>query len=213
MKNVLGSLLRFFEKEEYARSFVEGEIRFGLLDRYKTIEGSRKDEAEGRVSFYWNLKAPQLRIDRKTREVVDRTESDQNIHGSGLSLNRYYILCTSHPEADLAVLSEKFGRFVVRINDPLSLLQRIRAIWQKHQLALDDDSAFVAPVVYNKNGLLEPDPYLIAPAGYSYSQKPSSFEQEREFRYVLICSVDDKRTFENFITLTVGDCSDICSLN
>ena len=204
MKDAPSNLLRFFDKDEYARGFLEGQIRFGLLDRYRTIEGSRRDEKEGQVSFYWNRKAPQITIDKSTAQVVGQSESDQNIHYSGCSLNPYYILCTSHPEASIPSLTQKFGRFVVRIQDPLALLERIKVAWQNHHFALDG-CAFLAPVVYNKDGLLEADPYLIAPPHYSYSQKPNSFEEEREFRYLLQCSVDTKRTWEDFLTLRLPD--------
>lgn len=74
------------------------------------------------------------------------------------------------------------------------------------------NGAFIAPVVYNKDGLLEPDPYLIAPFHYSYSQKLKSYEDEKEFRYVLGCKVDADREWEDSLTLTLGDCGDICSL-
>ena len=204
------TLLRFFDKEEYTHRFIGGKIRFGLLDRYRTIEGLRKDEREGQVSFYWNQKAPQIIIDKKTRQVVGQAVSDKNIHCSGVSTNPYYILCTSHPEADTRILAEKFGQFIVRINDPIALLERIKAAWQSHRWALHG-YAFIVPVVYNKDGLVEPNPYLIAPWGYTYSQKPKSFEEEKEFRYVLECTVDTERTLENKLTLSLPDCSDICS--
>ena len=64
------TLLRFFEKEQYAVTFLRGELRFGLLDRYRTIEGSRRDDKEGQVSFDWNVNAPEVLIDRKSGEVV-----------------------------------------------------------------------------------------------------------------------------------------------
>jgi hypothetical protein len=206
------SLLRFFDREQYALNFLDGEIRFGLLEYYRKIEGSRGDDKEGLVDLYWNCRAPQLIIDKKSRQVVARTQSDQNIHYSGSSLNRYYILSTSHCEASVGHLVKKFGRFVVRINDPLALLERIKAAWQNHPLALEG-SACIAPVVYNKSGLLEPDPNLIAPVHYSYSQKATSHEEGKEFRYVLECRVDAKREWEDFLTLRLCDCRDICTLS
>jgi len=50
MLAVPNSLLRFIEQEEYALQFIAGQIRFRLLDYYRSIEGSRRDEKEGLVS-------------------------------------------------------------------------------------------------------------------------------------------------------------------
>jgi len=189
---------------------MEGEIRFGLLDNYKSVEGSRQDETEGEASFSWDQKAPQIIFNKTTGEAVGRAESDQNIQYSGTSLNHHYILCTSHPEADIDVLKRKFGPFVVRIADPLVLLERITSIWESNDWALRE--AFVVPVVYNKGGMLEPNPYLIGPRHYSYAQKLPSFEEECEFRYVLTCTVDTNRKLPDHLITNVGDCRDICTL-
>lgn len=181
MTDVPGILLRFFREREHAHQFIAGQIRFGLLTYYRRVEGARQDDEEGRVSFYWNVKAPQITFDLKTGLAISHRESDQNIHYTGSSLNPRFILSTCHPNADKEALAKKLGQFVVRINDPLLLLQRIKAHWQKHPWALAD-SALLAPVTYNKDGIVEADPYLIAPPHYSYSQNPQSFEKEMEFR-------------------------------
>jgi hypothetical protein len=211
MTDVPSTLLRFFGEREHAHQFIAGQIRFGLLTDYRKVEDARQDDQEGRVSFYWNVKAPQIVLDVQTGLVVGRGESDQNIHYSGFSLNPRFILSTCHPDVDRERLTQKFGRFVVRINDPSLLLQRIKLEWQKHPWALDD-SAFLAPVTYNKDGIVEADPYLIAPPHYSYSQKPQSFEEEREFRYVLTCSVDVERVLPDFVVLFVSDCAGLLIL-
>lgn len=193
MLAVPNTLLRFFTKKDYALQFIEGQLRFGLLDFYRHIEGSRRDEQEGLVSGVWG-----------------EEESDQNIRYRGRSMNPFYILCTSHPDVDVPMMTKKFGAFVVRIGDPLALLERIRPIWRKHQLAFADN-ARVAPVVYNKDELLKRDPYLNVPSEYSYSQKPRSNSCEQEFRYVLTCSVA-KQDLNDDLALDVGNCRDICTL-
>src|SRR5258708_14782043 len=177
------SLLRFFDQEEHAHQFIAGRLRFGLLDYYKTIEGSRRDEKEGRTSIYWNKKAPQLEIGLTTGRILDQTESNQNIHCSGTSLNPFYIISASCPNPDIPAFVTKFGPFIVRINDPLALLRRIKTVWRNHQWSLAESTS-ISKVVYNKGGILEPDPYLIAPYHYTYSQKPDSdtFKLESEFR-------------------------------
>lgn len=194
MLGVPSSLLRFVGQDEHAFEFIAGQIRFGLLDCYRVIEASRRDEKEGRVSFVWGLK-----------------ESDWNIHYRGRSMNPYYILCTSHPDVNVTMMTKNFGSFIIRIGNPLALLERIKVAWRNHEWAFADN-AEVAPVVYNKDELLKKDRYFNAPSHYSYSQKPKSFVNEREFRYVLTCSDDTKLTLINSLTLPVGDCSDICYL-
>jgi hypothetical protein len=108
-------------------------------------------------------------------------------------------------------LTAEFGRHVVRISDPVVLLEPIGAAWQDNPWA-SASPAFIAPVAYNKDGLLEPNPPLIAPPQYVDSQKPVRFEEEREFRYVLPCSVPSRSAVSDYLPLKLPDCSDICCL-
>ena len=185
-------------------------MRFGLLDYYRAIEGCRRDTSEGQASFYWAIRDPQPVIDAETGRVIGQTAGNRRIHCSGVSLDRYYILSVSHPDVNISVLSTRFGRFIVHIHDPQGLLERIKGVWQKHDWFLENP-AFIAPVEYNKDGLLGPDPCFMAPPHYCYSQKPESFREEREYRYVLNCGVDAKRAWPDYLTLMLADCSDICS--
>ena len=57
-KEIPDTLLRTFEDEDHARSFVRGTIRFGLLKGYRHFEDSRRDETEGRVYLTWKLSNP-----------------------------------------------------------------------------------------------------------------------------------------------------------
>lgn len=211
MTDIPSALLRFFEREEYARRFVAGQLRFGLLGYYRTVEGSRRDVGEGRASLYWALRAPQAIIDAQSGQIVGQTAPDRRVHYSGVSLNPYYALCTSHFEANIPLLATKFGKFIVRMSDPVALLDRIKAVWHKHDWSLEN-SAFIAPVEYNRDGLLEPDPYFLAPPHYFYSQKSELYREEREYRYLLMCTVDVTRSLPDHLDLLVPDCSDICSL-
>jgi len=211
MKDVPSSLLRFFHEEEFARRFVAGEIRFGILEYCRGIEDSRRDASEGQSSVYFKVKAPQLIIERKTGRTIDVTESDENIHSTVVSLNRYYMLCTSHPEVNISTLASKYGRFMVRINSPLALRERVKRGWQTHDLALDG-CAFIAPAEYTKDELRDADPNLLSPPHLTYSQKCKSYEEDREYRFLLECKVDTQRAWENHLTLTLPDCADICSV-
>ena len=105
---------------------------------------------------------------------------------------------------------KKYGHFVVRIESPIVLLERIKAAWQVHDLAVDR-CAFVTDVEYTKDELREPDPYFHSPPHLVYSQKPRLYEDDREYRYLIKCRVDVKRGWEDHLTLTLPDCGDICS--
>ncbi len=209
MLDVPSNLLRFFACKEYAQQFISGQIRCGLLSYYRDIEGTRQDDKEGQVSFAWTQKAPQFQIDNQTGLLLGPTESNRNIRYRGSSLNPYYIVSTSSPDGNRDVLMDRFGRFTVLISDPLALLERIRAAWREHDWALNGN-AVIVPVDYNKDELIAANEYLIAPPHYSYSQKPLSFCVEREFRYVLTCSIDVNRNLNDHLPLDVGDCADIC---
>jgi len=184
------TFLRFLEKEDHAESFIAGKVRFGRLDYYKTMEDSRRDETEGTAAFDWSTGSP--------------------IHYEGVSLNSHFLLCTAHPESDRSVLVERFGSYIVRINDPIALLKRINAVWRADSRA--SGLCVIHPVEYNKGEALEPTPFLIPPTNYSYCQKPRMpFEIEREFRYVLTCKVDtDRASRDQPVWITLPDCSDIC---
>lgn len=196
MPNVPNNLLRSFDCEEYAAQFISGHIRCGLLTHYRNVEGARQDSVEGEVLFSWGQESSQL-------------EPRTTISYRGSSLNPYYIVSTSGPDVDVKVSAERFGRFKVLINDPLALLERIKCVWRNHPLALND-GVMIAPVDYNKGGVVAANEYLIAPPHYSYSQKPPSFDVEKEFRYVLTCSINVNRHLNDHLSLNIGDCSDIC---
>jgi hypothetical protein len=208
MADVPSSLLRFFPKEEFARQFVAGRIRFGILEYYRDIEDSRGDKSEGQSSVYFNVKAPQFSIEEQTGRTIRVAGSDKIIHSMVSSLNRYYIFSTSHPGTNISRLARKYGRFMVRINNPLVLLERVKKEWQKRDLALD---GFIAPVDYTKDELRDADPYLISPPHLTYSQKPRLYEEDMEYRYLLKCKVDAQRAWANHLTLELPDCGDIFS--
>ena len=193
MVAVPSSLLRFFAKEEHARQFVSGSARFGILEHYREIEGVRRDASEGQSSVYFRAPHP--------------------IHSMVVSLNRYYILCTSHADVDVCCLARKYGPFMVRIKSPRELLARVQVAWQRHELAIEC-GAFIAPVEYTKDELRDADASFLSPVHLTYSQKHRSpHEEDREYRYMLKCKVDEKRLWEPHLTLTLPNCEDICTLS
>lgn len=168
-------------------------MRFGLLYRYQEIEGSRRDESEGRVSLFYPGR-------------------DYRIHFTSTSQHPYYILCTCGPDLDVCALARKFGAaFLVRITDSAKLLERIHSVWSTHEWK-DEGRACVVPVEYTKHELFQPDPYFNPPPHLTYCQKPRKFEDEKECRYVIGCRYALRNLLPDPIVLDVGDCQDIMRL-
>lgn len=132
----------------------------GLMAGYRVAGDSRQDKTEGIVRVVWRLENP--------------------VYCESSSMNSRYILSTSHPETDRHLLTQRFGSYVVGINDPIELSRRIEIAWQRHPWA--SGRCVIAPVMYDKDSLFDPVPGLLPPREYSYSQKPKvPFEVEREF--------------------------------
>ena len=157
------------------------------------MEGCRGDSAEGRASIRWDLES----------EYPDR----HNVTYGGSSLNLYYTLCTFHPNVRKSHTAQ-FGPFAVRINNPIKLLERICNAWRNDTRSCGE--AFIVPILYNKDELLSPPPYFIAPPCVVYAQKTAKYSEDAEYRYVLNCRVGTKEN--SFLTLNVGPCDDICCL-
>jgi hypothetical protein len=190
MQNAPRLLYRFLSAEEHARDFIQGKIQVGLLTAYRQAEdAARRDDSEGYVSFDWE---------------------GRNIRYRGQSLNNFYILCMSGPGVMRANMAPK-GNYCVRVDDPLILRDRIHIAWNTHECALNGNVRLVQ-IEYNKGEAIASNVNLIAPQDYVFSQKPPSFSQEKEFRYVLTCGIDVARKFENTLLLDIGNCSDICCM-
>ncbi len=54
-------------------------------------------------------------------------------------------------------------------------------------------------------------PYFIAPPQYSYSQKPKSFEEEKEFQYVLTCAVPTRRNVTDHLSSNCRIAAILCA--
>jgi hypothetical protein len=174
-------LLRTFKMEDYARQFLAGDIRFGLLQHYRKMEDCRRDESEGRASIRWDLES--------------HNSSLHNVTYTGTSLNLYYVLCTSHSGVCKTHLAE-FGSFVIEINQPLKLLERICDAWRNDDRSSSD--AFITPVLYNKHDLVPPPPYFIAPPSLVYAPKTSLvFPRSRIQIPAMLQSRNDGRSFFN----------------
>lgn len=186
------TLLRAFEKEEYARQFIKGHLRFGLLEYYRRVEDCRQDRTEGKASL-----------------TLAGGPDHWSAYYSLSSPNPHYIICFSHPAVCTCTIS-KFGKFVVCINNPAKLIERIREVWKHDDRRSLSSPDSIWPVVYNKDDREEIASDILYSSCLVYTQKAPAYAMDREYRYVLKCQSGTKR--EESLTLDVGNCSDICSL-
>ncbi len=161
-------LYRGFTKEIYAKEFLEkGKFRLGFIEHYRSIEDdNRRDETEGKS------------------ESIVKQEPDFTLYSRGTWGDPVYLFCTSGPDVDLEYMKTKWP-FVVKITDP-----------EKLKNAIDDNKPLntkmevvgrceIREVSYDKGELTTVDRNSVKEAIRSYTQKPRSFEEDCEFRYVV----------------------------
>lgn len=158
-------LYRAFDREEFARAFIDsGCFRMMHIRHYAVTEDkTRSDSEEG----MWSWAGPD---------------------GSGgryCSSYAAYICCLSGPDIDLRHLS-KFGRYLVRINDPV-------------QFANDIDGYIKLPVKiecvrvnYRNIAVLERRPSTEDAYRSTYTEKPVRFSRECELRVAVVSSTIGK---------------------
>jgi hypothetical protein len=164
-------LYRGFEVLDHARAFVdEGIIRFGRLDLYCNLEDPRRrDPGEGIA----RLRMPMP----DSQDVADFIPTECN------GRNWTYALCTS--AADQGYVASKFGRYVVRINNPGERIADIRDHLSSNPI-VPNPSVDPRWVTYNRGDAatrsLDADELLTL----SYSQKSASFVDDQEYRIVIL---------------------------
>jgi len=183
-------LYRLFDREQYARDFVElGRFRFGSLASYAEIQSeSRRDafEGEGRVSYRTQTMIS-AHIDTATGRVVRCTEGPGVISMSSSFGNPVFIMSfTSRSMPSLAALSKDFGRWAVRCSQPQRLAQQIT----DHLLRAGelDFPIECVRVRYGKGQTFDAEPAGEDRRVLAYGWKEPHFANECEYRFVLMIS-------------------------
>lgn len=203
---------RFFSRKEYRDQFIQGLIRFGRLEVYKKIEDQRKDVDEGEPRGRYNTdRLMFLNISNETGKIAGGGYKKGEVNISGNSFNSFFIVSLSEENADLEILSKKFGKYAVKINNIQKLLdllnQNCKVSWKVGKILL-------AQVRYNKDGyiVMGQDDHL--PFEYYFAQKHETFAEEREWRIVLTGSaieeIEDKN--KEYLTLEIGSIGDITTI-
>ena len=189
-KKVYGEFPEFcykaFDCKKYAEDFIySGTFRMGCLLSYREIEDeSRRDSTEGIgrtkepgiVTYYGytqNLK-------EKPAIVQEPGYQEHHIEQD----NPVYCFCTCLPEVSHAHMLEKFGKYIVKINEPKRLAEDINDYF------ISNEQKFLiegCKVVYNKGQKLDRKLTDNERLDLSSRQKEfKKFHEDCEFRIVAI---------------------------
>lgn len=198
-------LFRFFEKRSHAEEFVSGRFRIGNINVYKSIENNAlRDESEGTSSIIWDQHALEYWMDKKTLEIVAKTTSSTaKIKSKGTLINPIYLLCTCSPRANKKRIASKLGKkYVVELYDPSALLDLFNKCWVNNSHSLNG-KVELKKVRYNREKLIKPNKYLLAPSDINYTQKSPNFKDEYEYRFIFWCQIDPNIFHDNYLNLII----------
>jgi hypothetical protein len=175
-------LLRAFSQERFAVDFVQGKLRFGLLERYRQIEdGSRQDRSEGYGHF------------------LDAQNQAWHVEFGG----PIYVLCFSRPEVEFKFLRDRMGLFVVRLGDPVALARDVETYMASHGIRTFN-GVHGRPVEYNKGMVVSRELDAMQRAILSVTQKPAQYRQECEYRLFTIVNQHPQSPVAEFVNIDLG---------
>ena len=97
--------------------------------------------------------------------------------------NKTYYFCTSLPDANFDYIKERFGKYIVKIDNPKKLAEDI------NEYLINLGKKYLiqgCKVVYNKGQKLEKKLTDNERLDLAYTQKPKSYSSECEFRFVAL---------------------------
>lgn len=188
-KEVCGEFPEFCYKaykcEDYAKQFIDrGTFRMGCLLSYTEIEDeSRRDPTEGIgltkepgiITVAWVSPNPA----EKTIWTKERGHQEHHIESG----NATFCFCACLPDVNLDYMKDKFGQYIVKINDPRKLAEDIS------EYSISSGQRFLiegCKVFYNKGLKLDRKLTDHERLDMPYKQKPQSFSSDCEFRIVAI---------------------------
>lgn len=188
-KKVCGEFPEFcykaYNNKDHAKQFIYKGI-FRLNCRYycrNMEDASRRDPTEGVgltkepgiVTVGWVSPNP-------AEKTIWTKENSYQEHHIELG-NAIFCLCTCLREVNLDYMKERFGKYIVKINNPRKLAEDINEYFiSKRQRFLIEG----CKVVYNKGQKLNRKLTNNERLDMSYKQKPESFSPDQEFRIVAI---------------------------
>lgn len=182
-------LYRAFDNKEYAFSFIkQGIFQMLPLKDYCAIEDSNridKDEGSGEVVI--NKYRPVFTLDPKTGKKLSKTSEYGPVNYYTGSINPRYILCFCGPQVNIKHLVRQYGRYVIRIKRPATLVSDIASFLEQCQNLPNTNWLECVQVRYDKGASVNelPEQASEERLSMSYSQKDSRFSNDCEFRLVL----------------------------
>lgn len=197
-------LLRFFKDKVFADAFVDaGTIRMNSQAYFKTIEdAARSDSSEGQGT----LRVPGQQLTAVSIPSGKTSLTTGELECGFLQLNPIYIFCTSLPEVDVKRMSDKMGPYIVEIFEPGIFQDRLMesAVVKipKGDMLLEPEAA---PVRYDKGAVVAQRPKLGEHLNLAYTQKPASFAEECEFRFIVRIGLPATPDDPQFIDLQLAN--------
>jgi len=165
-------LLRAFTQPGYLTEFLGGAVRLTQVSEYRDMEcPNRLDRDEG-----------------EARHTVLGVE-DTPVHYGGAWHNPIYVLCFSHPDVDRAHLVEQYGRHVIQLTDvPGFVSDLASAMKGQCPEGREVSEIQLAPVRYNRDLVLDPEPSRVERHRLMWAQKGVEFAADQEVRLALFLS-------------------------
>ena len=175
-------LLRAFNEREYAEDFIQrGRMRAGRLQVYKRIEDAKRqdaDEGDGRLKIWGNV--PVITLNRETGEFLSETNQPGYFNYSVSFINPTYIFCMAGPQVSVEYLAQKYGKFIVRIDEPQAFVEEITQYFAESVIWVK-----LVKVRYDKDIEVQEPPDNEEGTMLSLAQKSSDFRDDEEYRLVV----------------------------
>lgn len=172
-------LYKGFEREDYLNCFINGEIRFTLLKKYREIEKI---------------------VSKDKNELIFRSVKDGILETKELGNNVYGLCLTTNLDS-----AAKFGKFIARINDLDTLVYEVRKKLVENNISffgelLNDHVNYTKGL--EDNNCEETD--YIKKIIY---QKSPEFNDENEYRIAFIGNEKQNTSNKEVITIKVDKCN------
>ena len=208
-------VVRAFREKAHAEDFaLRGRFRMGNLRTYTEIEDEgRRDRSEGEGHFQRFGMVNCVDFSRDSDETTTSTRPgyvDSHIE----LLNPKFVFSCSRPRVDLDLLRDRFGPWIVRINQPRRLAQDISDYLQTLPYRFAGRGGVEGCFVrYNKGEKSGTQSQAKDTIPLAYIQKPATFSGEREFRFVVIITGKPSKWFDDdFLLLDLGRTLDYVEL-
>ena len=158
---------RAFDKREYAEAFVAGNVRFANCNNYLNISDSRRDVTEG-TGLY-------LKDDRSTTI---------RFCSNSIFIQSFHRTIESARDAG-------HGRYIIELHNPFNLAAAITKKLHNSSFKVFGGVEGVN-IAYQRGDFKGEQLSSYQRSRLTYSEKPSSYLSEEEFRFVLITEHQDK---------------------